>query len=302
MTENTCLATGRPSVTLHSPRSSITPRRIQPAVQSSVPVPIRSGVVLSHGLPARRRAVRGVDDARRHHEAIINGGFEVDLQRLKSVADISRLHGREQPNKVALKFNGRETTYRELDEYSNSVANGLLAQGQKPGMRIGFLGKNQDRLWEVIMGSFKSRTACVSVNWRLAAAEISYVLSNAECEVLFVGEHFYHIVEEISPQLPRLKAIIAMDGGHSSWPSADWRAEQSADDPMLQSESDDDVFQLYSSGTTGRPKGVCLTNGNYLWTYRHPLSLGTAGSPPHGRTADNRARRSPAASGRGSPG
>lgn len=195
-----------------------------------------------------------------------------DVQRLKSVADISRFHGREQPNKVALKFEGRDTTYRELDERSNSVANGLLAHGQEPGMRIGFIGKNQDRLWEVVMGSFKSRTAFVSVNWRLAPAEISYVLSNAECEILFVGEHFYHIVEEIRPQLPRLKAIIAMDGGHSSWPSyADWRAEQSADDPMLQSESNDDVFQLYSSGTTGRPKGVCLTNGNYLWTYRHPL-------------------------------
>ncbi len=195
-----------------------------------------------------------------------------DLERLTSVADISRLHGREQPNKVALKFQGRDTTYRERDEYSNSVANGLLAPDQKPGMRIGFLGRNQDRLWEVVMGSFKSRTAFVSVTGPLAPAEISYVLSDAECEVLFVGEHFYQIVEDIRPQLPHLKTIIAMEGGHSSWQSYEsWRADQATDDPMLQSESDDDSFQLYSSGTTGRPKGICLTNGNYLWTYSHPL-------------------------------
>jgi acyl-CoA synthetase (AMP-forming)/AMP-acid ligase II len=98
--------------------------------------------------------------------------LNADLEKLTSVADISRLHGREQPDKVAMKFEGRNTTYRELDRYSNQVANGLMTLGQKPGKRIGFLGKNQDRFWEVALGCFKSRTAMMSVNWRLAPAEV----------------------------------------------------------------------------------------------------------------------------------
>ena len=196
-----------------------------------------------------------------------------DLERLTSVADISRLHGREQPNKVALKFEGRQTTYAELNEHSNRVANGLLVLGQTPGKRVGFIGKNQDRVWEVILGSFKSRTAFVSVNWRLAPAEIVYVLSNAECEVLLVGKHLYDIVGTIKHELPRIKLIVAMDGDHPEWPSyLDWRAGQEAFDPMLPSEPDDDVFQVYSSGTTGRPKGVCLTNGNFLWSFKHQIT------------------------------
>ena len=195
-----------------------------------------------------------------------------DLERLTSVADITRLHGREQPHKVALKFEGRDTTYRELDGFSNQVANGLLSLGQKPGARIGYLGKNQDRFWEIVYGAFKSRTTLTSVNWRLAPAEVTYVLGNAECEVLFVGEHLYEAVEEILPELPGIKVIVAMDGGHKTWPAyVDWRSAQDTPDPMLPSKPDDDVFQVYSSGTTGRPKGVCLTNGNYLWTYKHPL-------------------------------
>ena len=191
-----------------------------------------------------------------------------DLGRLDSVADISRLHSRERPDKIALKFEGRDTTYQELDERASRVANGLLDQGRNPGGRVGFLGKNQDRFWEIALGCFKSRLAAMSVNWRLAAAEIEYVLADSECEILFVGRQFYPIVEEVLASLPDLKSIVALDGGHPQWFSyEDWRQSQSPADPMLEMYGDDDVFHIYSSGTTGRPKGVCLTSGNFLWTF-----------------------------------
>jgi fatty-acyl-CoA synthase len=194
-----------------------------------------------------------------------------DVARLTCVADIPRLHGRERPDAVAIDFQDRLTTFGELDDHSSQVANGLMALGQGPGARIGYVGRNQDRFWEVVMGTFKSRTVIVGLNWRLAPPELQFVIDDAECEVLFVGRDFYTAVAQIRPRLPRLKTIVAMDGGHPEWPDfTAWRDSHSATDPMLASGPEDDVLQIYTSGTTGLPKGVCITNANYLSLFRHP--------------------------------
>lgn len=188
-----------------------------------------------------------------------------DFSRLGSVADISRIHAAERPDAVALDFRDRRTTYGELDERASRVAQGLIALGQQPGARVGYLGKNCDRYFEVLLGTFKARAVTVGVNWRLAPPEIAYVLEDAGCEVAFVGREYYAAVEAILPDCPRIRTVIAMDGGHPSWPSFEsWRDAQDAADPMLPVAPDDDVIQLYTSGTTGHPKGVQLTSANYL--------------------------------------
>ena len=188
-----------------------------------------------------------------------------DFSRLKSVADIPRIHAKERPDAVALDFNDRTTSYAELDTRSNRVAQGLIAAGARPGARVGYLGKNTDRYFEVLLGAFKARAVIVGVNWRLAPPEIAYVLNDAGCEVLFVGKDFAAAVEKVLIDCPKLKAVIAMDDGHDLWPGYEaWRDAQAATDPMLPVAADDDVIQLYTSGTTGHPKGVQLTNANYL--------------------------------------
>ncbi|HVU20751.1 MAG TPA: AMP-binding protein, partial [Rhizomicrobium sp.] len=188
-----------------------------------------------------------------------------DFSKLKSVADISRVHARERPDAVALDYKDRITTYAQLDARASKVAQGLIGLGQKPTSRIGYLGKNTDRYFEVLLGAFKARAVIVGVNWRLAAPEIAYVLNDAGCEVIFAGKEFYETIEKILPDCPKLKTVIAMDGGHASWPSyEDWRDAQKTVDPMLPVAHDDDVIQLYTSGTTGHPKGVQLTSANYL--------------------------------------
>jgi fatty-acyl-CoA synthase len=192
-----------------------------------------------------------------------------DFSRLKSVADISRVHAKDRPDAVALDFRDRTTTYRELDHRANRVAQGLIGLGQKPGARIGYLGKNCDRYFEVLLGAFKARSVVVGVNWRLAPPEIAYVLNDAGCEVLFVGQEYFAIVEKVLSDCPKLKTVIAMDGGHASWPAFEsWRDAQSDSDPMLPVAPDDDVIQLYTSGTTGHPKGVQITNANYLAIFK----------------------------------
>jgi acyl-CoA synthetase (AMP-forming)/AMP-acid ligase II len=199
----------------------------------------------------------------------------LDYTRLKSVADISRIHAADRPKAVALDFNDRETTFGELDMRASRVAQGLIGLHQGQGARVGFLGKNTDRYFEVLLGTFKARCVVVGVNWRLAVPEIAYVLNDAGCEVLLVGKDFYAAAEKAMAQCPQLKTVIAMDGGHKSWPSyAEWRDSQPARDPLLPVAPDDDVIQLYTSGTTGHPKGVMLTNANYLAMMRAGEEMG----------------------------
>lgn len=204
-----------------------------------------------------------------------------DFVRINCVADITRVHAADRPDAIALDYNGRHTTFRDLDTRASRVAQGLIELGQEPGARVGYLGKNVDRYFEVLFGAFKSRTVIVGVNWRLAPPEIAYVLNDAACEVLFVGKDFYGVIEKILPDCPKLRTVIAMDGGHAQWPAYEsWRDAQPPRDPMLEALPEDDVIQLYTSGTTGHPKGVQLTNANYLAIMVCAEAMGLAAYTP----------------------
>ena len=102
------------------------------------------------------------------------------------------------------------------------------------------------------------------MNWRLAPPEVSYVLEDSQSEVLFVGQEFYPIVDEILGNLPNIKKVIAVDGGHEIYEDfISWRDSQNASNINFKSSNNDDILQLYTSGTTGHPKGVQLTNRNF---------------------------------------
>jgi fatty-acyl-CoA synthase len=188
-----------------------------------------------------------------------------DLDALKSLADITRVQAAKRPDAIAHVFEDRTTTFAQLDDRASRIANGLIALGVKPQARIGYIGMNSDRFFETVYGAFKANAVLVGVNWRLAPPEVAYVLNDAGAEVLFVGAEFLAVVDQLKEKLTTVRHYIAMDGPHGDWPVFDdWLAGQSATDPMLTIDPDDDVIQLYTSGTTGHPKGVQLTNANYL--------------------------------------
>ncbi len=168
------------------------------------------------------------------------------------------------PKSIAHKFLDRETTYEELNIYSNQIANGLISLGCKPDSRIAYYGKNSDYFFEFLIGTLKSNTVAVGVNWRLAPPEVSYVLNDSKSEVLFVGEEFYPIINQILEDLPNVKKVIAVDGNHTKYEDfISWRDSQESTSTGLKSSDQDDILQLYTSGTTGHPKGVQLTNRNF---------------------------------------
>ncbi len=182
---------------------------------------------------------------------------------IRTLADAPRVHGRDRPAERAFHFEGRVTTYADFDKHTAQIANGLAALGVKHGSRVAYLGKNSDRYFEILYGAARLGAVLAPVNWRLAEPEVVYITNDAEAEVVFVDEHCAPLLARIAPQLPHVRKIIAMDPG-SRWEHFEaWRDSQSAADRAIPVSRDDVAIQLYTSGTTGRPKGVMLKHSSF---------------------------------------
>src|SRR5678815_2853371 len=117
---------------------------------------------------------------------------------IHSLADISRVHSRLTPQRPALAFEGRTTTYEQLDARASQVAQGLIALGVRPGDRVAHLGKNTDLYLELMLGAAKAGAVITPVNWRLAPREFAYIINDSEAKVLFVGPEFVGAIEALA--------------------------------------------------------------------------------------------------------
>ena len=186
------------------------------------------------------------------------------LDAIKDVGAIVRYHAKNQPDAVSLVLGDRTLTWAQLLSRSAQVAQGLKRAGVKAQDRVAFLDKNGIEHFEVFYGCALLNAVSVDVNWRLAAPEVSFIVNDSQAEVLIVGQEFVPVLDAIVGELDRVKTIIVI-GGHSNHDDYErWVNAQSATDPKAPTNSSDVAFQLYSSGTTGRPKGVMLTNDNFF--------------------------------------
>lgn len=186
-----------------------------------------------------------------------------------TLGDITRYHAKASANQIAFICENRKQTYPELDRHSNQVANALLSEGLKSQVRIAALDKNTDWYFELLLGSAKADMVLVGINWRLVAPEVAYVINNAEAELLFVGEEFLPLIEQIKADIPCVKKIILISDKSGAYPCyVDWRDAASDKDPAIAIPSSNVAVQLYTSGTTGHPKGVMLSHWNLLCQYK----------------------------------
>ncbi len=162
------------------------------------------------------------------------------------------------PDAPAVTLGEATRTFAELDARSSRVARALQAAGVGAGDRVGVLDKNAPTFFEVVFGAAKLGAVTVGLNFRLAAPEIADVVADAAPRVVVVDPEFAGLLPEGGPQVVRLGPEYEA-----------WLAE--VDDPADPGGGEDPdavVLQLYSSGTTGRPKGAMLTSANLLWTPR----------------------------------
>ena len=186
----------------------------------------------------------------------------MDPSSFRCTADIVRHYAAEKPNDTMIKFGDRIVTWSEMDGRSSQAAQALIASGVASQERVAFLEKNSVEYFEVLFGCSKANIVDVSVNWRLAPAEILYTVNDSQSKVLFVGADFFATIESIEAELTSVKTIVAL-GSHDRWVSYDtWLSGQSLADPNAETLPGDIAFQLYTSGTTGLPKGVMTSNNN----------------------------------------
>jgi acyl-CoA synthetase (AMP-forming)/AMP-acid ligase II len=186
-------------------------------------------------------------------------------QEPENLADMVRARAKIRGNAIAYEFEGRKTSFAEFDRLTNRVANALKALGIKPHERIAYLGKNSDIYFELLLGAMKANVVMAPVNWRLAAPEIAFIVADCKAALLFVGPECVTQVRNIQSQLPELRTVIATEGGAPEWQDyTRWRDAQSADDPRVEISRQDVAIQLYTSGTTGKPKGAMLSHANLL--------------------------------------
>ncbi len=182
---------------------------------------------------------------------------------MKTLAELIRWRAAQHPDCIALEYEQRSTTYAELDRRANRVANALIQNGVRPGERVCVLDLGHDHFFETIFGIAKAGAVFTPVNWRLAPTEIAYVIEDARARLLFVGPAFAEAVHTIKERLKSPLTIVCYAASHDVWPTYEaWRDSAVDSDPHSEADEQDAVWQLYTSGTTGNPKGVEITHHN----------------------------------------
>ena len=211
----------------------------------------------------------------------VQGGEEQMPQDFNCIADVARRQAQLRPDAEALWFEGRSTTYAEFDRLSSQCAQALIAAGVRPGERVGHLAKGNDHFFVLWFGCLKAGACLNPVNWRLAPPEMAFILKDAGCRVLVVGDDYADTIEALD--LPEIHTIIQFEAGHAAWPDfSSWISAHPDADPQCRPAADDDVIQLYTSGTTGLPKGVQLTEANFANVFEAAVSSWARFEPGEG--------------------
>jgi len=173
------------------------------------------------------------------------------------------------PQEEAIRYGETQRTWAQLHERVTRVAGGLPARGISRGDRVAFLDKNNPACLEVQFGTGLVGAACVVVNWRLAGDELDYVINDSGASVLFVGAELLPAVEAIRGKLTGVTDVIVVGGDEDGYEPFLAAAEPVDAQPEIS--ADDLWLVMYSSGTTGRPKGVMLSHRNIV---AHTVNVG----------------------------
>lgn len=175
----------------------------------------------------------------------------------------------EKPDGVALMEADRAQTYSGLEETTAKIATMLLSAGLKKGDRIVWIGKNSDLYFSLFYGAARAGIVMVPVGWRLAPSEWAYIVNDTQARLVFTGAEFDQVEKTLADTVPHVERFIGEQDARQQIAETT-RAAFEASGP------DDAVLQLYTSGTTGNPKGAVLSNRNLFALRKNSADLDLA--------------------------
>ena len=169
------------------------------------------------------------------------------------------------PDRLAVACGDRRVTYRELDERTSKLAHHLASIGVGPADHVGLYARNSIEAIETLIAAYKLRARAVNINYRYVESELRYMATDADLVALVYDRQFAPLVSAVLPDAGKLHGAVEIDDGSAPDGSVPEDAPGVPYDSALAGQSaardfgprsGDDVYLLYTGGTTGYPKGV----------------------------------------------
>ncbi len=173
--------------------------------------------------------------------------------------DYLEFHARDTPAKTFAEFDGVATCYGEANRRANRIAHALIESGLSRGDRFAYLSKNSVDFALTYFGASKVGVVPVPLNYRLAPREWLYIANDAGCRMLMAQSEFVDGIETVREALTADRLVTLGDRSGDGWIRYDeWLSDDEANPDAVVSERDQ-LYQMYTSGTTGLPKGAMLS-------------------------------------------
>lgn len=182
-------------------------------------------------------------------------------------------HAARTPDKPLAVFGSDVVTYQGMADWAAAIAGGLQARGVGPGDVVGLLSYNSNEFLATIFAANHLGAIAMPVNWRLAAPELRFILQHSEAKAFVCGEALLDLANDATKRMDALVRIAVAAEAVAGWE----RFADLAVEPVARVEVvGDDIHRLmYTSGTTGRPKGAMLSHANLAWkNYAHIAEFG----------------------------
>ena len=174
------------------------------------------------------------------------------------IGELTTRAARRCPDKKATLYKGRSQTFSGFNSRVNRLLDAFHQKGLEKGNKVSVYSRNNPEMLEILFAAAKGGMPWVPINFRLAPAELKFVINDAEIDLLIVDEQFWDVIQSIKNDLSVEKIVCLGDEYEKMIDSG------SSEEPPIITEPADLFSLMYTSGTTGGPKGVLLSHENFM--------------------------------------
>jgi fatty-acyl-CoA synthase len=184
-----------------------------------------------------------------------------------NIGDFLTRRARLDPDREGLVCENVRLNFSQMNERANRLAHAMKKLGIKRGDHVALLALNDPEFFDMFFGLGKIGAVLVPLNYRLAGPELQYILQDSGAGVFVFGKEYHEVVDGFRKDIPA-KKLISLDEQPPEWAESYSKlvGAQPDDEPEIEGGDHDTLTILYTSGTTGRPKGAMLSHLNYFWT------------------------------------